>query len=442
MNESLAVLYLDHLRVMRARMDTALKHARLDAVAIFAGAPRDQFLDDRPYPYCVNPHFKAWVPLLAAPHSWILYAPNTKPRLIFVQPADYWHQPPAAPNGYWTEAFDIEIVREPGEAKAAVRRLRNSAFLGDASPDLADWGFTAQNPPGLLEELHFHRAVKTPYEVECMRAASLKGAAGHRAAEGAFREGASEFEIHLTYLRTTSHTEEELPYTNIIGLNEHGSVLHYRHLDRAKPAIDQRHSLLIDAGAQQAGYACDITRTYSYRDDEFAEIIAAMHRLQLELCAEVRSGVDYASIHLSAHRKIANVLKERGIIRQSADTAVENGLSSVFFPHGVGHLLGLQVHDVSGFSIDAGGTQKARPAGHPYLRLTRTLEPGFVVTIEPGLYFIDLLLNAARQSQLADDIVWSEVDRLRRFGGVRIEDDVLCTEGEPENLTRTAFAAL
>jgi Xaa-Pro dipeptidase len=112
----------------------------------------------------------------------------------------------------------------------------------------------------------------------------------------------------------------------------------------------------------------------------------------------------------------------------------------VFFPHGIGHLLGLQVHDVAGLAGDAAGREIPRPEGHPFLRLTRRLEPGFVVTIEPGLYFIELLLDAARSAGHGGRINWDAVERLRPYGGIRIEDDVACTPGEPENLTRDAFA--
>ena len=125
----------------------------------------------------------------------------------------------------------------------------------------------------------------------------------------------------------------------------------------------------------------------------------------------------------------------------AAQDAVEPGLSSVFFPHGVGRLLGLQVHDVAGFSVNIDGTQKPRPPGHPYLRLTRTLEPGFVVTIEPGLYFIDPLLREAKQSSHAANIDWERVAAFRPFGGIRIEDNVACTLSTPENLTRAAFTS-
>ena len=255
-----------------------------------------------------------------------------------------------------------------------------------------------------------------------------------RRPQRAFRAGASEYEIHIEYLRATQHTEADLPYPNIVALNENAAVLHYQHQERHAPA--QLRSFLIDAGAEVGGYASDITRTYSAANDEFQQLIDGMDRLQLELCAEVRTGVDYANIHLSAHRRIAGLLRDSDIIRTGPDDAVASGLSGVFFPHGIGHLLGLQVHDVAGFTISTEGKQKARPPGHPYLRLTRTLEPGFVVTIEPGLYFIDSLLDEARRAPYAGNINWKQVERFKPYGGIRIEDNVACTTGEPENLTR------
>jgi Xaa-Pro dipeptidase len=120
---------------------------------------------------------------------------------------------------------------------------------------------------------------------------------------------------------------------------------------------------------------------------------------------------------------------------------VAGGISSTFFPHGLGHLIGLQVHDVAGFARDENGATIPQPEGHPYLRLTRTLEPGMVTTIEPGLYFIDMLLAELQAKPAAKDVNWAKVDAFRKYGGIRIEDDVVCTEGDPLNLTREAFAA-
>ncbi len=433
-------LYPAHLKTLRARTDQALQATGFDSIAIHSGRTWLQFLDDLSYPFKVNPHFKAWLPLTEAADCWILYQPGRPLRLLFLQPDDYWHQPPALPDGYWVSHFSIEVIRDAAEAKAHVTRLANCALLGEWQAEYADWGFAEGNPKTLLDRLHYHRASKTEYELECMRLASVLGARGHQAAASAFRAGASEYEIHLAFLRATGHTDNELPYPDIVALNEHAAVLHYQHLDRQAPP--QLRSFLIDAGAATAGYASDITRTYSSGADEFQTLIDGMERLQQALCAQVRPGVDYASIHLDAHRRIAELLRASEVISMNADDAVACGLSGVFFPHGVGHLLGLQVHDVAGFSIDLRGKQKPRPAGHPYLRLTRTLQPGFVVTIEPGLYFIDSLLAQARSGPLAQQINWKQVERFKPYGGIRIEDDVACTQGEPENLTRAAFAAV
>ena len=120
---------------------------------------------------------------------------------------------------------------------------------------------------------------------------------------------------------------------------------------------------------------------------------------------------------------------------------LEKGVSSVFYPHGLGHPIGLQVHDVAGFS-DENGVLIPRPDGQPFLRMTRTLAPGMVVTIEPGLYFIPTLLAKLKQRPESKLVNWQKVEQLMPYGGVRIEDEVHCTDSDPENLSRDAFAAL
>jgi Xaa-Pro dipeptidase len=437
---SLSALFDDHLRIQRQRTDAAMVACKVDTLAIHAGSPHMLFLDDHPYTFKPNPHFKLWVPLEDPVDCWLVYRPGEKPRLIFLQPADYWHKPPSLPHGFWTHHFQIEVIREPGEARRHLTKLGRCAFIGEPQEQFRDWGFSETNPEELLHRLHYPRAIKTEYELECMRHASHAAARGHVAAEAAFRAGKSEYEIHMAYIRATGHSERELPYSNIVALNKNASVLHYQHQEREVPA--KHHSFLIDAGAQFHTYAADVTRSYAASDGDFAALIAGMESLQLQLCAQVRNGVDYANIHLDAHQRIASLLHDSGVITMTAPDAVTSGLSSVFFPHGVGHLLGLQVHDVVGFSVDAKGTRKAPPAGHPYLRLTRTLEPGFVVTIEPGLYFIDMLLDEARDSAHGRHINWRRVEEFRPYGGIRVEDNVACTAGESENLTRNAFAAL
>jgi Xaa-Pro dipeptidase len=293
------------------------------------------------------------------------------------------------------------------------------------------------NPNALLKRVNYERAYKTPYELACLREASRKGALGHTAAAQAFASGASEFEVHMAYLEACCLREQELPYNSIIALNEGGAVLHYQLLSRNRPHA--RHSMLIDAGAEFGGYASDITRTYSFADADFGALIAKFDELQQSLCDSVHAGVDWRDVHLSAHHHIAELLHEAQITLCDADEAVATGLSSIFMPHGLGHLLGLQVHDVGGFQKSAEGGEIPKPEGHPFLRLTRVLEEGFVVTMEPGMYFIDQLLNEAKSDSRGAKINWPRVESLRKFGGIRIEDDLAITATGCENLTRDAF---
>jgi Xaa-Pro dipeptidase len=432
-------LYADHLATLKSRTDTALARAGRDHLVLAAGTPRYEFLDDKPYPFAVNPWFKHWVPVTKAPGSWLVYTPGQKPKLVYLQPHDYWHVVPEAPAGYWVEHFDIVIIREAADAVQHLPKdPSRCAIVGDDNAKVGP--FAPDNPKALLDHLHWHRAYKTPYELAMMRVASKIGARAHRAAEAAFRGGASEFGIQMAYLDAARQTEYELPYSNIVALNEHGAVLHYTEFNHAPPA--RMHSFLIDAGASFHGYASDITRTHAGAGaDEFAALIDAVDDAQLGFCAMVKKGQSYPDLHVHAHRVLANILREHGFINMSAESAVESGVSSTFFPHGLGHGIGLQVHDVAGFQESERGGTIPKPPGHPYLRLTRKLEPGMVTTIEPGLYFIDMLLAELKRKAVAKDVNWDKVDAFRKYGGIRIEDDVVCTAAEPENLTRDAFAA-
>jgi Xaa-Pro dipeptidase len=291
----------------------------------------------------------------------------------------------------------------------------------------------------VIMRLHLERTRKTGYEIARMREASQVAAMAHVAAEQAFRQGRSEFDIHLQYLEICRQNDAELPYSSIVALNRNGSVLHYQQRCRAAP--EKRLSFLIDAGATAFAYAADVTRTYAAEGGEFAELVAAMDAMQQALASQVRAGMDFRDLHLATHHRIASILGEAGVINLNADDSVATGLSSVFYPHGLGHFIGLQTHDVAGL-IDNLGNPIPRPEGHPFLRLTRKLEAGNVVTIEPGLYFIEPWLTKWKADRDASAINWDAVDRLAPYGGIRIEDNVLVSETSNENLTRGAFATL
>ncbi|MEE4174865.1 MAG: Xaa-Pro dipeptidase [Xanthomonadales bacterium] len=435
-SETITQHYADHVARQQRAWEEAMAQEGFDSVIVHAGSAIVSFLDDYHYPFRPNPHFLAWLPLVQHEECVLIVRPGFKPVLYFYQPDDYWHLPPSDPESWWAQHFDVRVVREPGTWHQGVP-VGREAYLGDA-PELE--GEDEVNPPGLINRLHLARTRKTPYELACLRESSALAARCHRAAEEAFLTGCSEYEIHQAYLAAGELDDASLPYGSIVALNGHGAVLHYQHRDRARP--ESSHSFLIDAGAAIHAYCSDITRTYTTAEGAFADLISAMDQVQRGLCADMTAGTDYSHMHLRAHQDIAGVLADAKIVLCDADTAVETGLSRVFFPHGLGHYLGLQTHDVAGLLADETGEEIPRPPGHPYLRLTRVLEPGNVLTVEPGLYFIDSLLDDWRGGQHRELVNWDLVESLKPYGGIRIEDDVVVTDGAPENLSREAFAAL
>jgi Xaa-Pro dipeptidase len=439
----LASEYGAHLSILDQRLDEALRATGFDGAVIYAGDERVVFRDDQTYPFRVEPYFKAWVPLTQAPGSFLRLVPGQRPMLVYKQVEDYWHEPPSDPAGYWTQHFDIRIAKTDAEARKLSGSGARWVAIGSAAERAArSTGAATQpaiNDPRFLNHLDFSRAVKTTYEILCMRGAQARAVRGHVAVAAAFKGGATELDLHNTYLAASGQRETELPYGNIIALNEHAATLHYQRL--RSETLTARRSLLIDAGAEFLGYASDITRTYSaVANDDFAALIASIDSLQQRICDEVKPGVDFVVLHAFTHRQLAAVLREHKIVTCSADEAVATGITRAFLPHGLGHLLGLQVHDAGGRLADAAGRKREPPVLDPYLRLTRTLQLGVVVTIEPGLYFIPSLLKpllAKHEARLNR----SMIERLAPFGGIRIEDNVEVTPDGHRNLTRDAFTA-
>jgi Xaa-Pro dipeptidase len=439
----LASEYGAHLAILDQRLDEALRATGFDGAVIFAGEERVVFRDDQTYPFRVEPYFKAWVPLTQAPGSFLRLVPGQRPMLVYKQLDDYWYEPPADPEGYWTQHFDIRVVKTDAEARKLSGSSARWVAIGSAAERVARGGRTATQPaindPRFLNHLDFSRAVKTTYETLCMRGAQAMAVRGHLAVAEGFKAGATELELHNAYLAASGQRETELPYGNIIGVNEHAATLHYQRLRATAPAV--KRSLLIDAGAEYLGYAADITRTYSASaTDDFAALIESLDALQQRICEEVKPGVDFVVLHAFTHRQIAGVLRDHKIVTCSADEAVATGITRGFLPHGLGHLLGLQVHDAGGRLADKTGKKREPPAADPYLRLTRTLQPGVVVTIEPGVYFIPSLLKGLLVNH-ETRLNRATIERFVPFGGIRIEDNVEVTADGHRNLTRLAFAA-
>ncbi len=437
--ESLSTLYKEHIAVLQARALEILQRNQLDALLIHSGELLGTFLDDSHYSFKVNPQFKAWVPVTEVPNCWLWIDGVNKPKLWFYSPVDYWHSVELLPESFWTHDVQVLPLAKADDIKSQLPAdLSRVAYLGYCQSKALQLGISADhlNPQAVLDYLHYHRAYKTGYEIACMREAQKLAVSGHRAAQEAFLSGMSEFDISMAYLTATGHRENEVPYGNIVALNEHAAVLHYTTLQHQPPA--EMRSFLIDAGAEYNGYAADLTRTYSAKsDNDFAALIKDLNAEQQALIGTIKPGVRYTDYHVQMHQRIARILKAHNILLDMSEEAmVEQNLTGPFLPHGLGHPLGLQVHDVAGFQQDENGTQLAAPSQYPYLRCTRIVQPGMVLTIEPGIYFIESLLSSWRTGKFSKHFNWDKIEALKPFGGIRIEDNIVIHDNRIENMTR------
>lgn len=437
--ESLVTLYQGHLKTLQERAQQVLARFKLDAMLIHSGELMTVFLDDHHYPFKVNPQFKAWVPVTSVPNCWLWIDGVNKPKLWFYSPVDYWHKVEPLPQSFWTDEVELIALTSAEDIDRLLPAQRQSvAYIGPVPQRAAQLGIKSDliNPQGAIDFLHYYRSYKTDYELYCLREAQKSAVVGHKAAKEAFLSGMSEFDINNAYLSATGHRDTDVPYGNIIALNEHAAVLHYTQLDLLPP--EHSRSFLIDAGTEYNGYAADLTRTYAAHDDnEYAQLIKAMNTEELALIDTLKAGVRYSEYHQQMHQRLAKLLLKFQLVKGISEEAmIADDLTGPFMPHGLGHPLGLQVHDVAGFMQDDKGTHLPAPAQYPFLRCTRVLEPGMVLTIEPGIYFIDSLLAPWREGKFSHYFDWDRIDALKPYGGIRIEDNVVIQQNGVENMTR------
>jgi Xaa-Pro aminopeptidase len=276
------------------------------------------------------------------------------------------------------------------------------------------------------------RRPKDPVEIERMRAAGRATRDGFAALARLIQPGRTERELQIE-LEAAFYRggADALAFDSIVAGGPNSAVLHFPPTGRA---LEAGELLLVDAGGEYRGYAGDVTRTYPVGGDftgvqaELYAIVRDANRHAQTLC---RPGTEWVDVHWAAARVIAEGLAGLGVLRGDVDGLVERRTVSLFFPHGVGHMVGLGVRDAGGAL--AGRTPRD---DFPRLRIDLPLEPGFAVTVEPGIYFVPALLqDPERRAQHRDAVDWDRADALLGFGGIRVEDDMLVTDGEPENLT-------
>lgn len=432
-------IYIQHLELVCDQLDLALAETGFDSLLVYSGQAPLRYRDDLHYPFRCNAQFRWLVPEAYA-HSWILYVPGSAPQLLLYQADDYWHSQPSLPQTFWSDQLEIRAYSSDAQLKGLLAATGKRAFLGDRLGLSADLELGEENPAALNARLDWQRSFKTPYEQACLREANRIAVRGHCAIARAMRSSCSEMDLHLTYMKVCGQNDNRLPYDNIIALNEHAAVLHWTALSQQMLQPKEVLSLLIDAGADCRGYAADITRTYASSVGLFSDMVDAMDSVQQGIISSIKVGSSYVDLHRTAQRAIAQVLQDFGVLRVSTDAALEQGVLHTFFPHGLGHQLGLQVHDVAGYQSARDGGEQATPADCPALRNTRNIEADQVLTIEPGLYFIESLLRSLYKSDHSESVNWATVEALAPYGGIRIEDNIVVLPDGVDNLTRTAFA--
>jgi Xaa-Pro aminopeptidase len=281
-----------------------------------------------------------------------------------------------------------------------------------------------------------------------IRQAAAVTVAAHQAGMQATRQAKTEAEVRAAMEQVIVADNMTTAYNSIVTV--HGEVLHNDHYHHQ---ITPQDLLLADVGAETAGgWAADVTRTwpangkFSATQRALYEVVLAAHDAAI---AAMAPGVEYRDIHLLACEQIAVGLVDLGILKGNPQTLVEMDAHALFFPHGIGHLLGLDVHDMEDLGDLAGyaaGRKRSDRFGLGYLRLDRPLQAGMIVTIEPGFYQVPALLNDPdRRSKYQDVVDWEKLAQFGDVRGIRIEDDVLVTPTGTDVLTQdlpTGVAAI
>ena len=284
----------------------------------------------------------------------------------------------------------------------------------------------------LRDALDDLRACKAPEELALMKRANDVSGAAHRSVMAAARPGMKEYHLQSVFeAECLREGLKHFAYPAIVAAGANAAVLHYRHNNAV---LKDGDLLLIDAGAEDKGYAADITRTFPV-NGRFTSRQRDVYQIVLETqkaCIErARPGVISADLHVHSMRVIADGLKSLGLLKGETDGLVEGGAVRLFYPHGLTHMLGLDVHDVTG------GKRRVLPNPTKVpVRFVARLEPGFVITMEPGVYFIAALLHDRElRRKHKGSVDFAKAETFLDFGGIRIEDDIVISDGAPVNLT-------
>ncbi|KAG5900256.1 hypothetical protein JTB14_018235 [Gonioctena quinquepunctata] len=439
----------------RQRLVEKLKEKHSNSVVVLEGGNEISFYDtDTAYVFRQESYFTWCFGVTEAGCYGAIDVSTGESYLFFPRfPAEYaiWMGPLFTLDEFKNK-YAVNHVHFIDETSDVLQKINRATLLTLTGPN-TDSGLTAKEAyfdgiekfkvdnKTLFPVIANLRVTKTKYEIEVMKYVIEVSSAAHRHVMRFAKSGVYEYQCESEFLNYCYKNGgcRHVSYTCICGSGPNGAILHYGHAGCPNNyPLKDGIICLFDMGANYFGYAADITVTFPVNGKFSADqkmIYEAVLKADLAVIKAGKPGVSWTDMHLLANRTLLEELKKGGLLKGSVDDMMEADLAAIFQPHGLGHLLGLDVHDVGGY-LEGHPERSSRP-GVKSLRTARILEENMFLTVEPGCYFIDPLLDQAlanpKQSQF---LVPKVLERFRGFGGVRIEDDVMVTKDGIVNLTK------
>lgn len=345
-----------------------------------------------------------------------------------------WYGRVYSPEHYQKESQADEVIYDDEASDWLKKRRPSMVFAYDNKQAQALETSFPLNTDSLRDALIDCRVIKTEFEIDLMRQAGEIASHAHKAVMSVLQAGANEAELRAEFLYFCHMAgQRHEPYLGIHAAGSDSAILHYV---KNNKTLHDGDLYLLDAGANYRNYAADITRTFPVNG-----IFSPEQRLFYQICLDAqlcvmeqtKAGVKMEDLHLLAAETIVSGMADADFLRGSLSDLMENNIFALFFPHGLGHFLGLDTHDVGGYPK---GVQHIDRPGLKYLRARRKLESGMVITVEPGLYFIPALLESAfEDSKKKPFLNVAALKQLLGFGGIRIEDNLVISDEGYENLT-------
>lgn len=373
---------------------------------------------------------------------------------LFIPPIDpdevVWSGLPVSPEEA-KERYDVDEVLAGTELNPWLAQRRHESLPihclsgeGQVSTNVTFLEFGRVDFADLRKALDWARTSKDEYEVAMLRYANDVSRVAHEAVMNASSKATNEQELEALFVKTCMERGcKEMAYHTIMASGTSAATLHYVHNDASLLADDPSRgaekgkkplNILLDGGCEYKTYCADVTRTFPINGSftkESKEVYELVLKMQKESLKMVKAGMLWDDVHATAHRVAIDGLLSLGVLKGDPKEIFEKRTSVAFFPHGLGHYLGMDTHDVGGFA-----NYKDTDAMFRYLRVRGKVPKGAVITVEPGVYFcrfiIEPYLNNDTHSKFIDKDV---LDRYWDVGGVRIEDDVVVTEDGFDNLT-------